>query len=544
LVWSISLTSGKDPRKSNQQPTRRRYVRKTVHQSPQESEEDESSSEGSSVEHIDPPFPVKNPGALTSVDRYGLLRSQQVVQWQLRLNNEKPPDDLTEDERYSNHNSDEDIELEESAEHNIESELKEHDDSDRDELASRHYTVDEDQNTHPSITGQHEMNASTTREITKGQTHDRTGTASLQCKPFSDDDDDDIPSAPLVPLDKRNFSKISPEIMHSGPSLIGDKAIIQVKATPQRRTFIRSETNESASSDEKLRLKRKMKSAEFSKQEIQDVPVNLPEILSEQRRVFFESKGVVAQHIPGSHGHPISLSPSPETFPESPTINKPKCQTPSNVQLHTNPVSKSPILGTHDHPISLSPSPKILSLEIKPGILNSTISSSKSKYRAPPSTSSDPEIQNGRHGDIEAIKVQNSGSDDSDVIRPYEWQSSRGQLIFGRSEPQAESKSQGGDYVEFRGRLIYVPGYKKLSKEQKSQLSEKRMQYFGTQEYPKILFGGHMKPEDQAEENVSPKIACRGGDQDLWWNDKDTPMKRFVERYKSLKQVRNESKHY
>jgi len=108
-----------------------------------------------------------------------------------------------------------------------------------------------------------------------------------------------------------------------------------------------------------------------------------------------------------------------------------------------------------------------------------------------------------------------------------------------KSQEQQPAQPQTELYAGFRPRSIAVPGYEKLSDNQRRELDERRRRFFGThREVEKFI--GTPWTSDRGEAVTAQRKSRWSGDGDLWWMEDDTPMRRFVTRFKGLKTVRKE----
>lgn len=111
--------------------------------------------------------------------------------------------------------------------------------------------------------------------------------------------------------------------------------------------------------------------------------------------------------------------------------------------------------------------------------------------------------------------------------------------------PQTPSKPEM--YAEIRKRHLYVPGYGKLTDDQKQELDKRRQEYFGTTSHNDIerLFPVKLqRAMQQASLSSLGKKAKSSETQEVaktmdeWYRDEDTPLKVFYRKFKELKQVK------
>jgi hypothetical protein len=95
-------------------------------------------------------------------------------------------------------------------------------------------------------------------------------------------------------------------------------------------------------------------------------------------------------------------------------------------------------------------------------------------------------------------------------------------------------------YAGFRTRVLAVPGYEKLSDEQKKALDERRRNHFGTS-HPSLFTISPTRLRSTPAQDSPPSKRQRQEEEeeDEWWKE-NTPLKGFVRKYKKLKFVRAE----
>lgn len=111
--------------------------------------------------------------------------------------------------------------------------------------------------------------------------------------------------------------------------------------------------------------------------------------------------------------------------------------------------------------------------------------------------------------------------------------------------PQASSEPEM--YAGIRKRHLNVPGYKRLTDEQKEELDRRRQEYFGIKTSTKRLFSVELQRSMQKASSLSSRRAAISGaaerakpKEDEWYRDENTPVKVFYRKFKELKQVKAE----
>jgi hypothetical protein len=399
-----------------------------------------------------------------------------------------------------------------------------------------------------------------------------------------DNDDDDIPCAQLVPLRRsqpraspsmdsrkvsigRNSAQapipkenaldptmseqsfepiaiINPRPITSAPppSTAPTKAIIQVKRTPFRRAtsyndlpthhlvpfgdpdsqemipatneqrqplFRRTEPERQLAAPQqeppkkRQRLKRVLRQSSFTSQEIRDVPKDMASLLEAQRREFFT----------GGSGTSSKKRPLPSPTSAPPEQASKRLRTPRSVIAVTFPVS------VHE------------------------------------------ETDEGGESEdvIDPKKPVKQGAPARLYIKPWrvEMPSSppRPLGLAGPADPQLPNRRQGAErnrkglhneeaYAGFRKRNIEVPGYELLGAGEMAEMEKRRREFFGTVDTVGWKFVRRSR-QDQSNPTGATREGGRigegqRGEEEEWWRDKDTPLRKFLGRFKDLRMVRKE----
>ncbi|KAF8533936.1 hypothetical protein BDD12DRAFT_460318 [Trichophaea hybrida] len=178
---------------------------------------------------------------------------------------------------------------------------------------------------------------------------------------------------------------------------------------------------------------------------------------------------------------------------------------------------------------------------------------SRSKPRALPPLKPPPPLKGVQ---ITSINSDSDSESGSNIIEPYKpvspQEQSLGVLYVSKgnrkatlegeerkSQQQQSAQPQTDIYAGFRPRSIAVPGYEKLSDNQRRELEERRRKFFGThREVERFIVTPWTG--DRGVAVTAEKRSRWSGGGDLWWMEDDTPMRRFVTRFRGLKAVRRE----
>ncbi|RPB11346.1 hypothetical protein P167DRAFT_220919 [Morchella conica CCBAS932] len=115
------------------------------------------------------------------------------------------------------------------------------------------------------------------------------------------------------------------------------------------------------------------------------------------------------------------------------------------------------------------------------------------------------------------------------------------------SPEPSQPKSKPELYAGLRMRDIYVPGYEKLTADQKDDLDRRRKEYFGVKTSSERLFSAetqramtktNLEERERESERKSEKEKKASGSKNQgdfeWYHDKDTPMKKLFRHFQEL----------
>lgn len=109
------------------------------------------------------------------------------------------------------------------------------------------------------------------------------------------------------------------------------------------------------------------------------------------------------------------------------------------------------------------------------------------------------------------------------------------------SSGSPETLSKPELYAGLRMRDILVPGYERLTDEQKEVLDKRRQEYFGVKQSSERLFSVERQramSKAGLRESKGDNKKARESHGDEWYYDKDTPMKKFFRQFQELERSR------
>jgi len=562
-------------------------------------EEDEEESPRTRWFREEPPYPAKDPNGTNDVAKYGIIGAQQVSIWRKSRNEEMLKDYLTKTRQWEFPSDDENRDVEGLGEETESSAEPEQDtvpqpesgdrlgeagkkkDEMQDARQDNGSAIEEDGLAKPSSRVQ-----ATVRTNPMASSL-RSASSPAQPDPLSNpenghdggNDDDDIPCAQLVPLiqsqprasptmdsrkvsisrngaqvpvpkenaidltiSERSFEPIAitnPRAIASvpPPCTAPTKTIIQVKRTPFRCATSYSDlpthrlvpsgdpdsqemipaTNEQQPSSrqteperqpaapqqepskKRQRLKRVLRQSSFTSQEIRDVPKDMASLLEAQRREF----------LTGGSGTSSKKRPLPPPAYDPPEQASKRLRTPRSVIAVTFPGS-------------------VREEKIDEG--------GKSKDVVGPKKPVKQEAPAWLYLKPRQVEMP------PPPPRPP--------VLAGPADPQLSNRRQEAErnheqtYAGFRKRSIEVPGYELLSAGKLAEVEKRRREFFGTVETVGWRF---VRRSEQGQGNLTSATqesgrigeGQRGGEEE-WWRDKDTPLRKFLGRFKDLRTVRRE----
>lgn len=279
----------------------------------------------------------------------------------------------------------------------------------------------------------------------------------------------------------------------------------------------------------KRTFKRVLKSADLASQGFRNasLEVDASSLLAEQRRQYMEGEATVEDHVskPSAVLGATKLASSTDLPRKrfkspsgSPIVTKKARMDTTSTDRHYAPshASSSPLQSmprTADKP--KSPPPKATDLDADSDI---AMADEPAASSAPVQTS---------HSTHKTQKRQRSGTS-SEVDAPNQ----RASAVSEPPKPEV--------YAGFRPRTIAVPGYEDLDEERKLKLEERRRLFFGTHRPIAPFVATPSEEADRGSRGKKKSWQSAGSCGDKWWLDEDTPMRKFVKRFKDLKAVKRE----